>query len=475
MSHFGLDWVTNVQKDTHTQPARRHPSEFNPTRNTVYPDNVSLSGSRIFNYNHPGDYETKPELKSNQQYHQPQISDEESETLRALNMRKLEEHIEGSGFGNYVVNIDDKCAKIQESHNKNSYLFEYSKEVLKQNDAVIIPLHCNRVSQRTIHGGVMLPTNPDLKRTGNSLTYEYRASNPILAFGHRSNYAQGLYVPYSSTPTGNVENVYVGKLSLMNVNSNLPYAIGVVCMERHPDKVSEGTAYPDANCYENTTAASGQQLFHGIIPPFAKDYSVTLYKNSTGITHTWGAKYPDLRATKKSIYKGCSAALNVVYVPITSVIAEYIFANAHLEGWELPVRGTHTHDSQALACSIPQVTKAVKMIRNIIEQNIPVFNMANFYLKFVPITKPEHAKLDVMRHTSEYKAKYENSKLEVTEQARALQAEAERKVNFEALNFNLECLLMFRDEISLNDNSEFPGSSEVDDSVTEASIDKLPW
>ncbi len=306
------------------------------------------------------------------------------------------------------ANMADEAARLDRLDSLIK-LAETSENLIRTKLQGHVAAHIGRINIVRIYGEICKEFNgPDI--------LEHKVKDPQNAFGSKTDYIQGKRVEPVDTYMGNLENVYVTEITLKNVRSTFPCAIGVLVGEyKGADEKTKvkGTFVP----YDNATAsvnsdyyempvANGEQKqqkplrFHAIIPPARDGITTTtsfdLFRASVEINDPFGARYPFLTEDIKTITHGAFPSKGIVYFPKFSAVGEWIVENAGFYGWTkdmLPNDQVPEEFKDHLRVPTGVFDTAVAQIQRKFSKNLAVQNLRQYAIRFFLLTNGPFSKL----------------------------------------------------------------------------------
>jgi hypothetical protein len=332
---------------------------------------------------------------------------------------------------------------------------KFSKEFMELKRTAIVPGYCSNLNHGGFHGEVAIDLTKDV---------EYKPKNPGYCFGSTWDWAQGgLDVPPLSAPGGDLDNIYVIKFSFTALISSCPCAVGVLLGEVKKDgfhPMDKRTFYSDTGYRQihNITASGSWDgcTFHCIIPPFQKTYKEKdFYRSSTHLNNPYGQEYPFLTSDETKIKHRCEPmgknGINGFVVPLYHPVLDWCFNESNLPESELPKKSQdHSDDVNKHFWVTKKVMDlAVACLKEKAELYIPVTNMTQVALKFVPLTSGPFSSDQILRETCEREytldvewQKSIDSAL-TTKDAEKKQKRKDLKDKY-GIYFEVECFTMFR-------------------------------
>lgn len=206
---------------------------------------------------------------------------------------------------------------------------------------------------------------------------------------------------------GNLSNALVCRLSLKHVRSTFPCAVAVRVGSQATLSIGHFTPYNRAEVvvpfsyFSNASAQPSTDVveFHAVIPAFYNgSEAIDVYMSGREVNDSFGARYPEVTAERKTIVKGCQWVMGKIAVPPRSCILEYIYENAAAYGWPLPEKKpspiSETEDVYITERKIFET--AVRKLAERVQYAIPVRNLANLALEFTPLTLAPAAKVEIL-------------------------------------------------------------------------------
>jgi len=224
--------------------------------------------------------------------------------------------------------------------------------------------------------------------------------NAMVAFGSYDGYAQGLSIPLSNTPTGNISNTFIVRAYLSGVENKLPYAVGVTIgelktpSEEEQRKLRQGKQPRfEAMAHTDVSDPAGKRV-HGVIPPGKTEF-VELYRSHEEINHKWGGRYPNVTAATV-VNDKVSYGDDCIAVPVLGPVAEHIIEMGAESGYDLPEPvNEHEKWKGKLIVTNRTFNEAVKSVKEILQRSLPIQDLSKFCMEFDAYNKFGCAQQDI--------------------------------------------------------------------------------
>lgn len=246
---------------------------------------------------------------------------------------------------------------------------EYSDLIMKIEETPVIPFHTSNIVKNHIWGEVSVDKNA---------SNQWAPESAISAFGSKRAWAQGLELKVQKKKAGNLQNCYIVQFKFDFIQNDLECPVGVVVS--HDEKNPDGTT--------KTKALSGMEYtfagkdYHCIIPP-GEHRSITIYTSKKNINHPFGAQFPGI--TAHNLERGIIPHVKKFAIPKLHPCAAWLFQEAGNRNWPKPSPGIGEEWEDFFIVSDEHKRIAVKEVRSIIENNLPIVNLETIKFAFTKI------------------------------------------------------------------------------------------
>lgn len=290
-------------------------------------------------------------------------------------------------------------ARIQQRHRVQVAKLDDGKEKLELEDfeTVFVPTHCNNVCRNSF----LLEASCVANRGRFPGFFEWTpgkgtsaGTDALNIFGHTRNYCQGLNVPLSVVPRGNLKNVLVCALSLHLPTNELPFPVGV-CVGQMVDRdVGQGKILKDFEPCSNMRVAWKDKRFHSIIPGklSSSPIKIPLFRNTANVNHELVVTHP--WAHRNNLRDDITGPIAGKYFankthPIMDVIARY---HAYRPEWRFPTESNDRPGTYLIGMTTYR--QAIRETERIFAEHLPVMDVERMVIRFFPLTDTLQAQRD---------------------------------------------------------------------------------
>lgn len=334
---------------------------------------------------------------------------------------------------------------------------EFSRSFMQWKRSAIVPQHCTNLHRGELYGEVVL-------QVGDSA--QYKPLNSKYSFGSYWDWGQGgVEIPPLSSPGGDLTNVYLIQFSLNKLVSNCPFSVGILLGETGEGGKEKFRPLMRRNVYVNHNYYSGSikdieqwdgHTFHGVIHPYETlSQDLHLYQSGIHLNNAYGKEYSFLTSDPESIKYQCSPMGNKAsggyHVPVRHPIMHWCFTESNIPDDELPKKSLdHSSEKEIYYLVRPHIMKlAVQALQDKALMYIPVTNMKNLAIKFIPFSNaPKSTDLTLREkfsrhHLVEKKWQRAHDEMATIIDSKKKQHQQQLKEMF-GVSFSVEFFTMFR-------------------------------